>query len=223
LAFVVAIGASCAEVPKEAVELSYQVGQDMARLYESYDALIHTRFEELRATRVAYLDNVWTPKFVADWVQQGRLVDVAQHKVVWSLQTSAFVAPTPGREDSELLTTVNDWSGRAIAHIERKRRALLDPIDHDEAELRAKVHEAFDRVIQANAYVTAHLASVAHVQSAQDDALKALGLKDLRDAINKGLIEASDKAAQGLEAVKNADQTVEKVADKIGVKPTTSK
>jgi len=223
LAFALTGAAGCAEVPKEAVQLSYQVGQDMSHLYESYDALIHTRFEELRATRVAYLDNIWTPKFVATWVQKGRLLDVAQRKIVWSFQTSAFVPPTPGREDNELLTSVNEWSGQAVAHIESKRRALLDPIDRDEAELRAKVREAFDRVIQANAIVTAHLASVTHVQNAQDEALKALGLKELRDEINKGLIEASDKAAQGLETIKNTDQTVDKVVDKIGGKPTASK
>src|SRR6267142_1829924 len=57
----------CAHVPKEAVQLSYQIGQDLPRLHESFDGLIRDRFEDFRAQRNAYVDDVWAPTFLARW------------------------------------------------------------------------------------------------------------------------------------------------------------
>ena len=170
--------AGCAHVPPEAVKLSYQIGQDLPRLHESYDSLVHQRFEDFRARRKAYLDEVWTPDFLPRWIEKGRLVDVANGTVVWSFDTASFVRPTPGQERSQLLSTISEWSAQAVGKVEKKRKELLDPLDQDEKELRRQVQEAFTRVVQANAYITAHLQSLRDVEEAQDEALKALDIKD---------------------------------------------
>jgi len=132
---------------------------------------------------------------------------------VWSFEAKSFVAPTPGKEDVQLLATVREWSDQAISQVERKRRALLDPLDQEEKEIRKQVAEAFSRVIQGNAYVTAHLASIRHVQDEADGDLQALRIKDLRDSIDSTLIGASNKAAAGLDIVRKADGLVDKAAD----------
>ncbi len=205
--------AGCAHVPAEAVKLSYQVGQDLPRLHESYDNLIHERFEDFRARRKAYLEEVWAPDFLSRWIEKGRLVDIAKGTIVWSFDTASFIKPTPGNEKMQLLTTINEWSAQAVGKIEKKRKELLDPLDRDEKELRRQVQEAFTRVMQANAYITAHLQSLRNVEEAQDEALKALGIKDLRDSINKALAKASDEAAAGLDKVRKADGLVDKAKE----------
>ncbi len=176
--FLVGCVAGCAHVPPEAVQLSYQIGQDLPRLHESYDSLIHQRFEDFRARRRAYLDEVWTTAFLSRWIETGRLADVADGTVVWSFDTNSFVKPTPGQEKAQLLATINEWTGQAVGKLEKKRKELLDPLDHDEKELRRQVQDAFNRVVQANAYITAHLQSLRDVEQAQDEALKALDIKD---------------------------------------------
>jgi len=205
--------AGCAHVPPEAVKLSYQIGQDLPRLHESYDSLVHQRFEDFRARRKAYLDEVWTPDFLPRWIEKGRLVDVANGTVVWSFDTASFVRPTPGQERSQLLSTISEWSAQAVGKVEKKRKELLDPLDQDEKELRRQVQEAFTRVVQANAYITAHLQSLRDVEEAQDEALKALGIKDLRDSINGALAKASDEAADGLDKVRKADGLIDKAKE----------
>jgi hypothetical protein len=85
---------------------------------------------------------------------------------------------------------------------------LLKPIDDDERALLASVDEAFANLLRANAALTAHLNSVREVQEVQDEALKALHVKELRDKVNGGLVTASDRASQALDALKKAEEAV---------------
>ncbi len=202
--------AACANVPKEVVELSYRLGQDLGSLHDSYKTLVHQHFDSLRAQRIEYLENVWTPAFVAAWIEDGHLVAVATGKEVYSEEKSSFVLPTPGQEKPELLASVQMWSESALRQIDKKKGELLSPLDKDEKELVAAVAEAFARVIRGNAIITAHLNSLRNVQEVQDELLSALDLKDLRTTINTRLATASDKAQKALEEVKKADAIVAK-------------
>lgn len=202
--------ASCASVPPEAVELSYIVGQDLLRLQNSYDLLIEQRFADYRAQRVAYLENVWTPEFIAAWIEDGRLIDTARGVVIYDESLDEFVAPTPGREQQQLLVTIRSWSDAAIAEIADKRASLLNPVERDERQVRREARAAFDQLIQANAVITAHLNSVRQVQDLQSHALEALGVRDVVETLNNRLIEVSDRAVQGLEEIRKADGLVDK-------------
>ena len=73
---------------------------------------------------------------------------------------------------------------------------------------------SFANTSWANATITAHLNSLREVQEVQDQALQALHVKDLRDKINKALVTASDKAAGGLDKIKEADAKLEKLKRK---------
>ena len=200
----------CAQVPKEVVELSYQMGQDMSALHASYDKLIQARFEDFRNRRKDYLENTWKPDYLKRWVKNGRLIDVANGKVVWSFKKKGFVAPTPGKADAQLLLTIEEWAKVAINEIQLKEKKLLSPLDEQEKALRGEVKDAFDRVIKANAHVTAHLNSLRKVKEIEDEALEALKLKDLRDKITGKLAEISRKAEDGLEKIKKTDGILDK-------------
>ena len=95
------------------------------------------------------------------------------------------------------------------------RKGLLDPIDRDEKMLIASVDEAFARLVRANAIITAHLNSLRKVQEVQDEALKSLKLKDMRDKINQQLISASEKAADAIQKMQRAEKPLEKISDKL--------
>ena len=56
LLLVAFVATSCATVPKESVELSYLIGQDLTKLQHSYDLLIQERFADYRSRRIAYLE-----------------------------------------------------------------------------------------------------------------------------------------------------------------------
>jgi len=206
---------SCATVPKEVVELSYQMGVDLSAVHKSYKLLIHDHFDSLRAERIRYLNNEWIPKYIKAWVVNGRLLDVAKGEVVWSQEKGDFIKPIPGKEGEGFLTTVNFWSVAAVKNIEKKRAELLDPLNKQEEQLLSWVDDEFDRLYRGNATITAHLNSLRKVQEVQDDALAALHLKDLRDKINNEILTSSDKADKALEAIKKADEFVQETKEKI--------
>lgn len=202
--------ASCASVPPESVELSYLVGKDLRELKKSYDLLIQQRFADHRARRHDYLEKEWNPAFIAVWIEDGMLVETAKGQVVYDEASDEFVAPTPGREQQQLLSTIYDWSNAAVETIEEKRKELIDPIDRDEARIRAEAAAAFDQIIQANAIVTAHLSSIRDVKALQDSALESFGAKDLVGDLNNRLIELSALAEDGLDKIRQGDEIIDR-------------
>ena len=178
----------CASIPKEVVELSYSIGEDLNSIHVSYRMLIQEHFENLRSQRIDFLKNRLIPVFLEKFIDKGELVTTVQ-----------------GSDPVEVLEGVQDWVEVAIETIEEKKRELIDPIDGSEKQLLELVDEEFSRIIRANAAITAHLNSIRKVQSVQDEALRALKIKELRDTINEELIAASIKADEALERVKKAE------------------
>jgi hypothetical protein len=211
----------CASVPKEVVQLSYQIGDDFSSIQVSYKKLVHDHFEMLRGQRIQYLNNEWTPTYIRRWVEDGRLRDVVKGDIVWSEEKADFIKPVAGNEDDGLLRTVNFWSLAAVAEIENKKKELLEPLNKQEEQLTSWIDDVFNRLYRGNATITAHLNSLRKVQEVQDDALAALHMKDLSDKINNTLITASDKAKEGLEAVRKADGLVQETGKKIQSKTGT--
>jgi|SRR3990172_3975200 len=189
---------SCASVPKEAVELSYIVGEDIEAVHLSYRALISQHFQNLRTQANQFLDQQWTPIFLKEFIENGELKEYCQD-----------------RDPVKAFDGVSLWVESAIAEIGKMRKGLLDPIDRDEKMLIASVDEAFARLVRANAIITAHLNSLRKVQEVQDEALKSLKLKDMRDKINQQLISASEKAADAIQKMQRAEKPLEKISDKL--------
>jgi len=197
LVTIILILVGCASVPKEVVELSYITGQDLSQIYSSYRVLIQTHFENLRTQTLVFLENRWAPVFLEDFIKRGKLVEKAK-----------------GSDPKRVFEDVQDWVEVAIETIEAKKREMIDPINKDEKALMSSVDDAFARVLRANATITAHLNSLRKVQEVQDEALKALELKDLRDKINDGLIMASDRAKKGLEELKKTERLIERAEER---------
>ncbi len=190
---------SCATVPKEVVELSYRMGEDLQAVHSSYVALIRKHFDGLRSQTMAVLEDKWIPTFLEDFIQRGELVKSAK-----------------GPDPKIVLEDVQDWASIAIEIIEAKKKELLDPINKDEEELLKAVNEAFNRLNLANATITAHLNSLRKVQEVQDETLKSLNLKDLRKKIDTALVSASEKAEKAMVKLKEAEGTLDKAKEKMG-------
>lgn len=210
LAFVTS---GCSTVPKEVVELSYTLGQDIGAVRQIHIALIHDRFDRLRAQRLQYFDDVFKPKFIEGWIQSEHLVEIANGQLVWSKTEKKYVAPTAGQEKAQLLYTIQLWAKVALVKLDAKKKSLLDPIDSDEKAMIAQADEAFSRLERANATITAHLNSLRKVQEVQDEALKDLKVKDLRDKLDQMLIKTSESAQQGLDDIKKADGIINEAQD----------
>lgn len=192
----------CASVPKEVVGLSYQLGGDIGQTHDSYVKLIRQYFASLRQNTDDFLTNRWQPVYLSHFIEDGGLVGLATE-------------PDP----NQVLEGVQVWAEVALEEIQAKRHELLDPLDRQEAELLSAVDEAFGRMLTANATITGHLNSIRRVDELQSDALKKLGLGNLRDRIDQGIERASKLAEEGIQKTIEADHLVERgqeIRDRIG-------
>jgi hypothetical protein len=188
---------ACAKVPPEAARLSSTLGEDIVATQTSYQLLISAHFDNLRNQVDVFVDTRWRPVFLQRFVESGNLVGRATD-------------PDP----VSALNRVNNWAQVAIERIDAKRKELRDPIDADEQALRVVVADAFNRMVRANATVTAHLNSIAKVNDVQDGLLQAAGIKELRDGINRVLIDASMKTQAAIDQVVSADELFVQPVDK---------
>jgi len=190
---------SCASVPKEVVELSYAVGEDLSGLHASYRSLIVAHFDHLRAERTRFIETQWRPVFLERFIQRTGLVEL--------------VDTLPADEVPEMLDA---WTHVALDTIAARRDMLTSTLDRDEAELLKVVDQAFSNVMWANATITSHLNSIREVEDVQDRALESLNLTGLRERIDEGLVRASESAAEILEAFKEAEGMVERAPNVSG-------
>lgn len=204
LAFAMATG--CASVPPEVVVLSHTVGQDVLEIQRSYDALVSARFDALRQERLDYLNNEWTPLFLKNWVKSGRLIETAKGEVVYSDAAGDFVAPDALIAEQQRFDTILMWSEAAVAQIEAKRVELIEPLNRQEAAIRAEMNAAFNQVIRNNALVTAHLSSIRKVDAAQSEALGRVGAEDGVRQLNQSILDVSEWASKGLEEIRRANE-----------------
>ena len=165
----------CASVPKETVELSTAVGDDIRELHTGYRNTVGLYFAQVRQSGLAVIDETWVPAYLDSFVEDGGLRDIV----------------TEGNRDD-----LYAWARAAIEDIDARRSEFVDSLNARETALLIKIDDAFARTINANANVTAYLKSLLKVEEMQDRVLQATGLKELRDEITKGLAEASRFAAE---------------------------
>ena len=179
---------ACASVPKETVALSRTVGQDLVQLQSGYRETIRFSFDQMRQAGLSMIDNVWTPVYLRSFVTRGQLVEAAK---------------------DEQTEKIEYWARAAIKAIDDQRKKFLDPLQEREDALVAEVDAAFDRVINANAAVTANLNSVLKVQNLQDQVLDAAGVSGIRDTINGAIVSTSNWAATATKEIEDEATSLE--------------
>jgi hypothetical protein len=189
---------ACAKVPPEVVRLSSVLGEDIVATQTSYQLLVTQHFDNLRTQANMFVDTRWRPVFIRRFIVDGKLMERVKDP-----------------NSDKALNDIGDWALVAVETIEAKRRELLDPIDADEKTLRLAVDDAFNRMIQANNAVTAHLNSIREVSEFQDGILQAAGVRELRDKINDALIKSSDRAEQAIDAVAKADKVITNISEQL--------
>ena len=196
---------SCISVPKETVELSYSLGKDISSIKSSYITLINEYFDLLSEKRLNYLDNIWTPRFIKEWVRDGKLHDISTGAVIWSPEALDFIIPQNSLNKEESLKSIVFWSNAAIEQINNKRKELIKPLSIEKKELIAEIENAFDRLYRSNAAITSYLSSIQKISEIQDSTLEDLKLSDIQNNISQKLISISKKADEELEEIKKAD------------------
>jgi hypothetical protein len=184
---------ACAQVPRESVELSVTVGRDLAEVHRAHRELAVRYFDQIKGDIDAFVDEVYRPYTIENSMRQFGLID----RVV--------AAQAPGAK-VDALSVMALYVAMVSEEIEAYRQELLDPIEAYEREVLTGIDDAYQKLQNANAIVTGHLASIRKVHDAQEELLEKAGMENLRGRFVEETVYLSERVADLVEKGRKADE-----------------
>jgi hypothetical protein len=99
--------------------------------------------------------------------------------------------------------------------IENYRKELLENISKQESEVLHAIDDSYQKIQNANAIVTGHLASIRKVHDAQAELLRRINLEELRDTVAVKTGAFSDEISDIIVKARKVDQTVDRAEERM--------
>lgn len=212
--FALVMTACTATVPKEVVELSYQMEKDLVQLQSTYIVLVKQHVALLKKQREDYLNNEWAPRLIESWITDGQLIEMANGDVIYDEDSDEFRAVTDLNRQQQLRGIVL-WANVAVEEIEAKRKELITPLEESEKKLIADINSSFSLIILGNQTISAHLNSIREVQNVQNELLKRAEWDGLRSSVSQKLSDLSTEANDGLKEIRKLDKQASEQMEKL--------
>ncbi len=201
--------AGCAQVPKEAVELSATVGRDLTEMKKSHIALIDLYYSELLNDINSFVDNVYLPY----QIQRTLADDIWKNEMLSAIESASKPDPS-GNTQKESFEKIEAFLLIIQEEVEDYRKLKLKPIQDQYASVLKSISESYDQIHYANSIVTGHLASVVKVHDTQNEILEELDLKDLRVNVGSEIVGVSDKIGELVQKAKDGEGDLDSIVSK---------
>jgi hypothetical protein len=198
--------AACAEVPKESVELSATVGRDLVEVHRANRELAVRYFDRIEGDINEFVDDIYRPHLIREMLLRDKLLDRLRPA------TASNASSTELKDAFDELDLFVDVVSQQL---QAYRQKLLDPIEKQKADMLLAIDNAFENLQNANAIVTAHLASVAKVHDAQAELLDKAGLGGFKEKFVDTTVSLSDDVEGLLERAKKGDEKIDDVSEKL--------
>lgn len=221
LGLCVLIFASCAQVPKESIELSATIGRDIAVTHKAHIELATLFFKRMKQDVNRFVDGTYAPYQIKKAMErQKQLADSNDPKEKKKSLLLAINAAFKPEASEKLQSAVLKGMGSLVTKIrndvEKMRGELLNPLIEQEEQVLGSINRAYQQMHYANSIVTGHLSSIVKVHEAQSDLLAKFGVeRDLRKEVSEGIAGVSEK-------ITSLVDTAEKVDDKKEVAESTA-
>ena len=211
---VVTILSSCASIPRETVELSKVLGNDLKVLHNSHKTMVELYYNEIIDDINIFIDDVYSP-FVIHFVLKDELQKHKnQEQSIYGIIEEA--GKTGGKtETDDALNIMTEFLEDANAQVEKKRKELLSPIIKQRNDILSKINYSYENAIYANSTVTGHLESIRKVKESQQEALSIIGLEGKDDELTKVLLQASELTKTAISKGKEIDIKSDEAYSKI--------
>jgi hypothetical protein len=201
LLFVIGL-AGCVHIPKEAVQLSSEIGTRIAESKVAHIALVRQYMAEKRERIDEFIFNEWVPVF-ADQVFKKEAIANAWEEIVKSDDKVAR------------LKFITDLGVRLQQRINAKRKELMQPINEMEQLLLARINEHYDEMMAANATLTAFLDSSSKAKERQQRVLKMLRIEDSLSKFMTAADRVVEKIIEARNAFKDNRESIERIIDNL--------
>ena len=188
--------AGCASIPKEAPELSMELGNQINRLEQSHLSLLHSFFEEKKKEVDEFIMEEWIPAFAGE-VFQNQQISEAWNEIVQS------------GDEADRLRFIVMLGPRLQKKINAKRVELIQPLETLEKEIEREIRKQYDLSRSINNTLTSFLHSAAKVDENRKRYLEMLGVTE--EHISNAIDETDQVVSKLLSRAKEAEEKEQKV------------
>lgn len=198
LAIVGAIFVGCASIPREAPQLSAELGNRISALESANLTLLSRYFDLKRAEVDRFIDEVWVPEYAEEVFESPQVADA------WN----TIVSETDTSERLKFIV----WIGPKIqTSINEKRAELVAPFDLIEKRVAAHLRSAYTEARAINNTLTSFLFSAANVA---ENRARYLDMVEVTDEQIGYVIHDIDNVVADLLAIgRDAANTVSQIED----------
>lgn len=192
--------AGCASIPKQTVDLSKAIGEDLQILQKTHTRIIELHFDKIINDINSLVDEVYKPFVISSVLNEDLEKFKAGGKsdnLFGALETSTKVSDA--KQADALLEKMSFFIEAIHDDVEDYRDSLLSPIRKQKEDLLAAVNQSYDNAKYANATITAHLESIQKLKTTQQEALARVGLSKADSIITNSLVKLSDQVEKAVQ------------------------
>ena len=196
--------ASCVSIPKETIELSQTLGNDLKVLQTSHRNTVTIYYQKIKDNISTFIKDVYAP-YIINFVLKKELSSYknGQESIFTSLNNAAKNSDISSTE--KVTKDMQDFLSAADKQIKRKTAELMNPIVSQETDLLLKIDKAYQNAMYANSTITAYLSSIRKVKETQQEALSMIGLKGIDSLVTTKLLKLSEGVKVAIEKGKEID------------------
>jgi hypothetical protein len=187
----------CASIPKEAPELSAQLGTRLTAMATAHRHLVTSFFNEKRRQVDEAIQQTWAPLLARNTFEKPNVASAWQNII-------------ESKDVNERLRFIIEVSSALQAKINAKRLELMRPLDQLEREIGLRLQAEYDQMRAVNDTLTHFLQSAAKADANRQRLLALAGVSDQKISAALG---AADQAVNslllGAQEIKGAEQQAE--------------
>ncbi len=220
----------CVTAPKQTVELSEIVGNQIAEMQSSHEKFINLYYAKLRDDIDIFMEQKWIPQFLAnvisseegdgkkfrtdldkayklatlDWDSAVKVDTAYDSEVREAIQEAIRELST--EKGSSLGMVLLDFSNGVQKEINVQRKKMLQPIDEQEKYVLAQLRQGYAELLKGNAAIKGYLASTVNLVEQRDVVLEKMGILETQRKVVNTATMLSDEAVKALNSAKKADE-----------------
>ncbi len=198
--------ASCVSVPKAAVGMSVQLEQQLYALQQATNSIVEKAYQEKEKNVVAYIDNIWYPRYVEELFQQPVIVELWDEVV----RTDSLV------NRMELIKMLTQ---SCMTEYLSYKKSLLAPVEEEKASILKSLNESYGLALRMNGAIAKNLASSRALQDEYNSYLSKVTSPERLDSVIVSSFERIDreieKIEKGTDKLRDAGEKVKEFIDYI--------
>lgn len=194
--------AGCASISPAAVNLSVEIGEGISHARAQHLALAREYFSKERSRIETYLEEQWIPELTSQMLDRQRIKD-------------EWTAVARSNDTAARVLFFANFGTALQREIDRKRREYLGSVEEAEKVILVRVSDHYDRLLSANATLTARLDAAARLDRSRERALRTFGVDETLTADLSRYSELVEVALSGKDALTEHKDRIGRILDEI--------